>query len=360
VAGSGKHRSRPRSAGLFGGVVALLASLIVGILIVQPFDSGGDVRPGRPTPPGASSGPAANRAPATPVPTSPSPIRARRGSLLIHGTGDVNVQPDYVNVSPSNYGFLLSGLNGMFTRDDLTVVNLECPVSNVGTQLPKEFSFHCDPNALPFLKRGGVDVASMANNHSWDLGPEAVVDTRRNIERAGMAAVGAGRDPRQAEEPAIFHIKGWTVAVVGIDEVVDPAEEVAGPNHPGTACGHDVGCSVRAIRRAAAVSDLVVVIIHWGVELDTQPRDYQVQEAERFVAAGADVIFGSHAHRLQPLGFVHGKPVFWGLGNFVWPHFSEEGSRTAVAEVRVRPNGKIDAKLLPAYIGTSGHPELTG
>jgi poly-gamma-glutamate synthesis protein (capsule biosynthesis protein) len=104
----------------------------------------------------------------------------------------------------------------------------------------------------------------------------------------------------------------------------------------------------------------VIVIIHWGVELDTQPRAYQVAEAKRFVAAGADVIFGSHAHRLQPLGFLHGKPVFWGLGNFVWPHFSEEGSRTAVAEVRVRPNGKISAKLLPAYIATSGHPELTG
>ena len=200
----------------------------------------------------------------------------------------------------------------------------------------------------------------MANNHSWDLGPEALLDTRRNLERTGLAAVGAGRDPKQAAEPALLHIKGWTVAVVGIDEVIDPPEEVAGPDHPGTACGHDVDCSVRAIRRAAAASDLVVVVIHWGVELDTQPRGYQMEEADRFIAAGADVIFGSHAHRLQPLGFVHGKPVFWGLGNFVWPHFSEEGSRTAVAEVRVRPNGKIDARLLPAYIGTSGHPQLTG
>jgi poly-gamma-glutamate capsule biosynthesis protein CapA/YwtB (metallophosphatase superfamily) len=360
MAGSGKHRSLPRSPGLFGGVVALLASLIVGILIVQPFGSRADRVPDRSRSPGSGAAPTTGQKATTPVPTSPSPAREHRRPLLIHGTGDISVQPDYINVSPSNYGFILSGLNGLFTRDDLTVVNLECPVSNIGTPLPKTFSFRCDPNALPFLKRGGVDVASMANNHSWDLGPEALLDTRRNIERAGIAAVGAGRDPRQAAGPAILHVKGWIVAIVGIDEVVDPPEEVAGPNHPGTSCGHDVGCSVRAIRRAAAASDLVVVIIHWGVELDTQPRGYQMGEAKRFVAAGADVIFGSHAHRLQPLGFIRGKPVFWGLGNFVWPHFSEEGSRTAVAEVRVRPNGKIAARLLPAYIGTSGHPELTG
>jgi poly-gamma-glutamate synthesis protein (capsule biosynthesis protein) len=272
----------------------------------------------------------------------------------------VNVQPDYIGVSPSNYDFMLSGVKSLFTRDDLTVVNLECPASHVGTQLPKTFSFHCDPDALPYLKRGGVDVANMANNHAWDLGPEGLVDTRHNIERAGMAAVGAGRDPDEAEEAAIFHLEGWTVAVVGIDEVIDPPDEVAGPRHPGTACGHDVDCMVDEIRRAARASDLVVVDIHWGVELDTQPRGYQVAQAKRFVAAGADVIFGGHSHRLQPLSRIRGKPVFWSLGNFVWPHFSEEGARTAVAEVVVHPNGKIAARVLPAYISVSGHPELTG
>ena len=75
---------------------------------------------------------------------------------------------------------------------------------------------------------------------------------------------------------------------------------------------------------------------------------------------GAHAGPGGHSHRLQPLSFVRHRPVFWSLGNFVWPHFSEEGARTAVANVVVHPNGEIDAKLLPAYIATSGHPELTG
>jgi poly-gamma-glutamate synthesis protein (capsule biosynthesis protein) len=278
---------------------------------------------------------------------------------VIHGAGDTNVDAGYIGVSASNFDYMLSGLDGLFVRDDLTVVNLECAVSNVGSAVPKEFNFRGDPDALPYLKRGGVDVANMANNHSYDYGPDALVDTRANIESAGIAAVGAGADPAQAESPAILHVKGWTIAVVGIDKVLDPEpEEAAAPGHPGTACGHDVACMVREVGRAAAVSDLTIVDIHWGVELDTQPRSDDVAIAHKLVRAGADIIFGGHSHRLQPLELIDGKPVFYSLGNFVWPHLSEESATTAVAEVVVRANGTMKARMLPAYIEAGGHPVL--
>jgi poly-gamma-glutamate capsule biosynthesis protein CapA/YwtB (metallophosphatase superfamily) len=356
-----RHRRPPRSPLVFILVVAALAIGVAAVLILRPsFGSkpiAGASPSGRHSPPSTSS----TTTPPGSATETPSPSSAPRGRLVIHGAGDTNVEPSYIGVSSSNYDYMLSGMKSLFRRDDLTVVNLECAVTRGGTAVPKTFSFRGDPAALPYLKDGGVDVANMANNHSYDYGPDGLVDTRRNIERAGMAAVGAGKDAARAEAPAIFHIRGWTVAVVGIDEVVDPyPEELATANKPGTACGHDVDCMVRQVQRAAAVSDLVVVDIHWGVELDTEPRDYQVEQAKRFVAAGADVIFGGHSHRLQPLSFIHGKPVFWSLGNFVWPHFSEEGSHTAVARVVVLPNGTIKARLLPAYIVTSGHPVLTG
>lgn len=99
-------------------------------------------------------------------------------------------------------------------------------------------------------------------------------------------------------------------------------------------------------------------MIHWGVELDTQPREYQVEEAHRMIDAGADVIFGGHAHRLQPLQTYKGRPIFYSLGNFVWPHLSQEGSTTGVAQVTVTPEGRFEARLLPAYIVSDGHPVL--
>jgi poly-gamma-glutamate capsule biosynthesis protein CapA/YwtB (metallophosphatase superfamily) len=353
-----RHRRPPRSPRAFILVVATLAVGIVAVLLLRPSFGSKPVAGASPT--GTNPSPSSPTR-STPATGEPSPSEQPRGRLLIHGAGDTNVEPSYISVSPSNYDYMLSGVKALFLHDDLTVVNLECAVTNGGSAVPKTFNFRGDPAALPFLKRGGVDVANMANNHSYDYGADGLVDTRRNIERAGMAAVGAGKDTTQAEAPAIFHLKGWIVAAVGIDEVVDPyPEELATAIKPGTACGHDVDCMVGEIRRAAAKSDLVVVDIHWGVELDTQPRGYQVEQAKRFVAAGADVIFGGHSHRLQPLSFIGGKPVFWSLGNFVWPHLSEEGSRTAVAQVVVKPNGTIKAKLLPAYIAASGHPVLTG
>ena len=153
-------------------------------------------------------------------------------------------------------------------------------------------------------------------------------------------------------------MKGWRIGIVGVGEVIDPEYQVATADRPGTAVGHDFDRALAAIREAEANADLVLVVIHWGVELDTQPRDYQVQEAHAMIEAGADAIFGHHAHRLQPMDMYQGRPIFYGLGNFVWPHFSVEGSTTAVAEVVVRPDGTIRGRLLPAYIVSDGHPVL--
>ncbi len=308
------------------------------------------------------------RRPATttePPPTpaeSPSPATPK-GSLLIHGTGDVNLDPDYVTTYRTRgYGYAWSGIGGLFERDDLAIVNCECPVSRRGTKYPgKQFIFRGDPAALPAMKAAGVDVASMANNHSYDYGPEALLDTRRNMLSAGIAPVGAGRDPDEATLPAMLHAKGWRVAVLGLDQVLDPdPEEKADDGHPGTAGGHDFAAMVAAVRAAKAGADLLAVIIHWGVELDTHPRMQQVTQGHALIEAGADVIFGSHAHRLQPMEMYRGRPIFYSLGNFVWPNFSVAGSTTAVAEVRVSPEGRFAARMLPAFIEAPGHPVLRG
>ncbi|TMK81403.1 MAG: CapA family protein, partial [Actinobacteria bacterium] len=197
------------------------------------------------------------------------------------------------------------------------------------------------------------------NNHAYDFGPTALLDTRKNLLTNGIAPVGAGKDSATANAPAMFEVKGWTIAVVGFDKVVDPfPEAVAAPGHPGTADGHNENRMVAAVRAAKRDADLVIVAIHWGVELDTQPRPDDVVLGRRLVDAGADVIFGGHAHRLQPLGMHGDRPIFYSLGNFVWQNLSVAGSTTAVAEVRITPQGKVVPKLLPAYIQATGHPVL--
>jgi Bacterial capsule synthesis protein PGA_cap len=347
-----------RSPG-FVWLVSILALIVVAVVAARVL--GGD-RGGVRGPAGfaaaATSASPASRPSATAVPT-PSAAAGPRESLLIHAAGDVSLDPGYISTYASNgYGYAWSGLNGLFRSDDLTIVNVECPVTNRGANIDKQFSFHGTPDALPAMRRAGVEVGSLANNHAYDRGPDGLLDSVRNLREAGIAPIGAGRDQDAALRPAMFDLRGWRVAVLGLDEVLDPLDEVARSDKPGTAAGHDFGLMLDAVKGAAADADLVVVMIHWGVELDTDPRPYQVSEAHKLVDAGADMIFGSHSHRVQPLEVYRGKPVFYSLGNFVWPDFSSEGSSTGVAQVRVRPNGDLRARLLPARIVAPGHPEL--
>jgi poly-gamma-glutamate synthesis protein (capsule biosynthesis protein) len=301
-------------------------------------------------PPASGSG-----APAAAAPPAEEPKR----TIVIHGTGDVSLDPSYIPAFRSNgYGWAWSGLDGLFEQDDLTVINHECPSTDIVAPIPKTFSFRCDPEALDEARRAGVEVASLANNHGFDQGPDGLIDSIRNLERADIMPLGAGSSEEEADAPRYVEVKGWRIGLVGVGEVIDPDYQVADGDEVGTAVGHDFPRALRAIREAEANADLVIVVIHWGVELDTQPREYQVLEAHRMIDAGADVIFGHHAHRLQPMEVYEGRPIFYGLGNFVWPHFSVEGSTTAVAEVFVRPDGTIRGRLLPAYIGSDGHPTL--
>ena len=295
------------------------------------------------------------------VASTAAPGTRARGTLLIHGTGDVSLDPAQIpSFRTHGYGWAWSGLAGLFGRDDLTVVNLECPATNVVDPQLKAFTFRCDPAALPVARVAGVDVLNQANNHAYDDGPAGLVDSLSTIRAAGLVAVGAGTDRPDSLRAAIVQIDGWTVAVVGIDEVLDPVDEVAGPNKPGTAAGHDFALALRAVRDAAASSDLVVVMIHWGIEFDARPREYQVEQAHRMIDAGADVIFGSHPHRLQPMETYRGRPIFYSLGNFVWPRLTPATRVTAIAEVVVTPDGAIRTRLLPVEIVSDGHPVLVG
>ncbi len=316
---------------------------------------------------GQSPPPSREKAEATPssVPTpapspspSPSPPPERR-RLVIRGTGDVSLDPSFIpNFRIHGYDYAWTGLKGVFRKDDVTVINVECPVSKLGTPVPKEVNFRCDPKALPVAEDFGVDVANLANNHSGDYGKAALLDSRRNLKDAGILPVGVGKNHREAIKPAILEVEGWTVAVLGFGGVIPYSAWIAGPNHPGMASGDDTNRMVAAVKAADRIADLVFVTIHWGIELDTRPRPDDIERAYAMIRAGADGIFGHHSHRLNPLGRYRGRPIAWGLGNFVWPTDSGPGSRTAVAEFVVRPDGRVNGRLIPARIVDSGHPVL--
>ncbi len=293
--------------------------------------------------------------------TSATTTTVPKGSLLIHGTGDVAVDPVYIPaLAQKGYDYAWSGLDGLFQRDDLTVVNLECVPSDIGTKQERAFNFRCPTKALASIRDNGIEVTNLANNHSSDFGMDALVDGRNQILDAGMSPVGTGADAFIAGEPAIFEINGWKVAVLGFGGVAPYANMYATTSAPGMRSGDDTPSMVRAVQAADELADIVIVSIHWGMELDTKPRADDIARAAAMVEAGADIIFGHHQHRLGPLEYIDGKPVFWGLGNFVWPHNSTASATTAVARVVVNRDGSIEACMIDAFIKTHGRPVITG
>jgi poly-gamma-glutamate capsule biosynthesis protein CapA/YwtB (metallophosphatase superfamily) len=297
----------------------------------------------------------------TMAPTTTTTTTILRGDLVIQGVGDVNFDPDYITAfAESGYQIAFDGLDGIFLADDLTVINLECPPTDAGTQLDKQFSFRCDPASLPVARANGVDVASLANNHGQDRGTDGMLDSIANLRAAGIEPVGVGADLAEATRPALFDIDGWAVAVLGMGGVLPGDAWLATDERPGMASGDDVDQMVAAVEAASGSADVVVVTIHWGVEGVAEPDAEDRVRAEAMIAAGADVIFGHHPHRLGELEILNGVPVFWTLGNFVWPRLSDAGATTAVGRVVIAADGGVEACLIPAFIETSGRPELRG
>ncbi len=280
--------------------------------------------------------------------------------LVVSGTGDVNLDPTFVRSFPSTgYDYAWSGLNHILNQDDLTVINLECSASNLGTAWNKPWTFRCDPESLPSMAAAGVDVANLANNHAVDYGFDAMLDARDNLVGVGIDPVGAGANATEAYEPVLIQKNGWTIAILGGGGVhPETGSWIATEDRPGMTDGDSAEAMTEAIRAAGEIADLVLVTIHWGEQGTTQPRPFEIRLAEAFIDAGADGIFGHHQHVLQPLGWYSGKPIAWGLGNFVWQAGSAQARTTAVAQFVFEPDGRIGACLVPVVIEATGHPVL--
>jgi poly-gamma-glutamate synthesis protein (capsule biosynthesis protein) len=338
----------------------MAGALIVGLLQVATSDADEPALADPSTTTSSTSSTSSTTTSSSTTSTTTTPLPPK-GTLLIQGTGDVNLDPGYIPALAANgYDYAWEGLDGLFVDDDLTVINLECAPSDLGSPEPKEFVFRCPTDSLGSLAPAGIEVANMGNNHSGDYGKEALVDGRSQLTAVGVAPVGAGANAAEAAAPAVFEVEGWKVAVVGFGGVFPTPAWFATDDQAGMRDGDDIASMVAAVEAAEEVADIVVVAIHWGVELDTKPRPDDVERARAMIAAGADVIFGHHAHRLQSMETIDGAAVFWGLGNFVWPRYSTASATTAVGRVEVRPDGTMDACLIPAFIENSGQPVVTG
>jgi poly-gamma-glutamate capsule biosynthesis protein CapA/YwtB (metallophosphatase superfamily) len=201
---------------------------------------------------------------------------------------------------------------------DLFVLNLECCISERGEPWPtpgKPFFFRAPPVGVEALAHLGVDCVTLANNHALDYGYEALLDTFRYLDSAGIECVGAGADVASARAHSLLEAGDEKVAVLGVTD--HPQDYAAAPDRPGVAFA-DLRAGVPAwlgdsIRDARGSSDVVLVTPHWGPNMRADPVEWVAAAAPDLKGAGADVVAGHSAHVFQG---VDGSILF-DLGDFV-------------------------------------------
>lgn len=235
-------------------------------------------------------------------------------------------------------------------RADVATGNLEGAVSTRGTPVPrKEFHFRGPPAALGAAARfAGIDVVSLANNHSLDFGRVAFLDTIRHARRFGIATAGGGADLAAARRPALVRAGGLRLALLGYSDVRPPDFD-AGRHRPGAAPALPtlIGADVR---RALRLADVTVVWFHWGIERSIVPSARQRALARAAFRAGASVVLGAHPHVLQPVERRGSSLVAWSLGNFVFGAHSPGTERTGILRIALGADGVRGRSFRPARI----------
>ncbi|WUH99209.1 CapA family protein [Spirillospora sp. NBC_00431] len=236
---------------------------------------------------------------------------------------------------------------------DLAMVNLETAITTGGTPAPKSFTFRAPPSAFKALQGSGVDVVSMANNHGMDFMEGGLRDSLAAIKRSGFPVVGIGKNADAAFSPYRVTVKGNKLAIVGATQVLDDnliQAWTATDTKGGLASAKDVPRMVQAVKQARKGSDVVIVHLHWGAELQPCPLPRQQELAKQLVAAGADIVVGGHAHIPLGGGYMNGSYVHYGMGNFVFYSANGKTAESGVLLLKVE-NGKVTKdKWAPARI----------
>lgn len=252
---------------------------------------------------------------------------------------------------------------------DFTFGNLENPVSNRGKNQGSIYSFRADPKTLEGLVFAGFDAVSIANNHIFDWGRDALEDTITLLESNNIEPIGAGRNYDEANDLKIIEIgnlkEGVRLALFGYTNLY-PSSLKAGEDYAGIS-DFNKDLIQKRISEIRDSVDIVIVSIHWGEEYETQSNALQQEYARAFIDAGADLIVGHHPHVIQEIekyiphhDQARSGYIIYSLGNFVFDQNFSKNTRTGlIAEVIVKDKKIINVLPHEIYINDTFQPELS-
>ena len=237
---------------------------------------------------------------------------------------------------------VFKGVLPVFGADDYTIVNLEGPLTERGSPVPKTFNFRGPAKHAEALTAGSVDAVTLANNHSMDYGEIGYEDTKVALDQVGITHFGY-------QEVAVDQVKGIKIGLIGAE-------------------GWDDSAATRdsiAQKLADMDADIKIVSFHWGIEREYHQSAGQISLAHHTIDSGADMVLGHHPHVLQGVEMYNDKPIVYSLGNFSFGGNQNPSDKDAMifqADFRFVDGvmSGIDSRIIPVSISSqSGYNDYS-
>lgn len=257
----------------------------------------------------------------------------KRGSIELSIVGDIMLSRGVDSyISKNGYSYPYENLKNIFLADDLTIVNLECPITEYGrgANKPERFVFKAKTENANAMKEAGIDLCNLANNHTMDYRSEGLKDTMENLSKAGISYVGAGENAN-TDMSYIFEKDGFKIGILAYS-IFPPEGFVYDENSPGInyLVDHEDLKSDRIREDLKNLkADFKIIYFHWGIEYEPFAGIRQKELARIAIDSGADFIVGAHPHVIQDKEVYKGKYIYYSLGNCIFdkqiPKGSDEG-----------------------------------
>jgi poly-gamma-glutamate synthesis protein (capsule biosynthesis protein) len=237
---------------------------------------------------------------------------------------------------------------------DIAFANLEGVLSGTKvTGSSRAFIFCSPPYFGESLKNGGIDIVSLANNHSTDGGTKGLLEMLKTLSRLGIKYVGAGKNSLEARSLRIIETKGRKIGFLAYTDLsnIGLAAATATSRRAGVASARSTNL-FSEIESAKKAVDFLIVSFHWGTEYQLgEPGARQKKLAYQCIDKGADVIIGHHPHVLQKIEIYHGKTIAYSLGNFVFDNHRPSRAKTMILQLQWNPAfNKQSISVIPCYI----------
>jgi hypothetical protein len=246
-----------------------------------------------------------------------------------------------------------AGIGTVLQGASFAAANLECTISNLGCSTQR-YAFRAPARSAQLLRHAGFHAMGLANNHALDFGTAALRDCVERLSRENIEPIGVATPERDVYTPSFFPVvNGKKIALLAISDV----EPTTGSQ---IAAASDRLRVRDAIATARSRANLVVCLVHWGIENSGNATDEQRELARWLVDHGVDVVVGSHPHCVQPLDFYHGCPIAYSLGNLVFDGapLITSWNRGALLEIGLNENAKVSlASLIPLFL-EAGLPRM--